>query len=349
MTIVAESHDFVIGVDTHARTHTYAVVAAKTGHLAAVEVFPVTGEGIMRALGWVGDNTSGRVLFSVEGTSSYGASLTRALEERQLAVCETRPPRRQSRAGQGKSDQIDAFAAAHAVLGLEEDALIRPRANGLRQALRVLLDARADMDSERTRARNRLTALTRTTDLGVDARKPLTDTQIRQIASWDTTSGDVTGRVLREEASRLATNVLALTRQLLVNRTELIVVVKLLAPGLLNVYGVGPIAAGIMLGAYSHHGRIKSQAAFAALGGVAPIPASSGNITRHRLNRHGDRQLNRAFDIIARARISHDSRTRDYVAKRTSQGRTDREIRRSLKRYIARELFKTLENLAITT
>jgi transposase len=349
MTIVAESHDFVIGVDTHARTHTYAVVAAKTGQLTAVQAFPVTGEGIIRALDWVENNTTGRVLFSVEGTSSYGASLTRALQERELVTCETRPPRRQSHAGQGKSDQIDAAAAAHAALGLEEDQLIHPRANGLRQALRVLLDARRDMDSECTRARNRLNALARTTDLGIDARKALTDPQIRQIGSWDTTGGDLTNRVLREEASRLAANVLTLTRRLVMNRTELVKVVHLLAPGLLNVYGVGPVTAGIMLAAYSHHGRIRNQAAFAALAGVAPIPASSGNTIRHRLNRYGDRQLNYAFDVIARVRISHDPHTRDYVTKRTSQGRTHREIRRALKRYIARELFKTLERLAITT
>ena len=109
--------------------------------------------------------------------------------------------------------------------------------------------------------------------------------------------------------------------------------------------GVGPVTAAILLTAYSHEGRVRSEAAFANLAGAAPLPASSGNTIRHRLNRRGDRQLNGALDVIARVRISCDSITRDYVTRRTAEGKTSREIRRSLKRYLARSLFRQLNTL----
>jgi transposase len=116
-------------------------------------------------------------------------------------------------------------------------------------------------------------------------------------------------------------------------------------PDLLNQLGIGPIVAATVLCAWSHPGRIHSEAAFAMLAGVAPIPANSGQVTtRHRLNRFGDRQLNQALHTIVLTRIRHDQRTRDYVERRTSEGKTSREIRRCLKRYIARDLYRTLEN-----
>ncbi|WP_372488209.1 transposase [Rathayibacter caricis] len=134
-----------------------------------------------------------------------------------------------------------------------------------------------------------------------------------------------------------------LGQQMRENRDALAELVELLAPGMQQIYGVGPVTAAAAVAAYSHPGRIRSEAAFAALAGVSPIPASSGNTTRHRLNRGGDRQLNRALDVIARVRMVSDTRTRAYVDRRTMEGRTTREIRRCVKRYIARELFKALE------
>ena len=120
-------------------------------------------------------------------------------------------------------------------------------------------------------------------------------------------------------------------------------------PDLLEESGVGPIVAATVLCAWSHPGRIHSEAAFAMLAGVAPIPANSGQVTtRHRLNRYGDRQLNRALHTIALSRIRYDQLTRDYVARRTSEGKTTREIKRCLKRYIARDLYRLLENRPIT-
>lgn len=229
------------------------------------------------------------------------------------------------------------------------DALTMPKADGLRNALRVLLDARLDMELRRTSARNQLNALVRTTDFGLDTRRALTDKKIRQLADVERNHPDRATQIVQREAISLAGIVMDLGGQMLENRTELGEVVEILAPGLQEIYGVGPTTAGVAVAAYSHRGRVRSEAAFAALAGVNPIPASSGNTTRHRLNRHGNRQLNRAIDVIARVRMVSETRTREYVQRRTTEGRTTREIRRILKRYIARELFKALQERIVDT
>lgn len=136
--------------------------------------------------------------------------------------------------------------------------------------------------------------------------------------------------IARREARRLAATVLDQTKLLQDNHQQLRALAEDLDPGLQAHRGGGPVTAAITLCAYSHHGRIRSEAAFAALGGIAPLPASSGNTSRHRLSRSGDRQLNRAFDVIVRTRMSCDPVTRDYVARRRAEGRSNREIRRCL-------------------
>lgn len=166
---------------------------------------------------------------------------------------------------------------------------------------------------------------------GIDARKALTDTQIRTIADSRTrASDDAPTATIRSEARRLARSVLAATEDLITNRRALAAHSGELMPGLLEIPGVGPVTAAIILSAWSHRGRVRSEAAFAALAGAAPLPASSGKTVRHRLSRAGDRQLNRALDVIARARILTDPTTREYVERRTTEGRTPREIRRIL-------------------
>lgn len=346
MTIVAEKYTHIIGVDTHSRTHTYAVLASTTGQVIGTSTFPTSQAGISRAISWMQRRATGEVLVSVEGTGSYGASLTRALHAAGLPVCEARPPKRQNRGASGKSDEIDARAAAQAVLGADTAALIQPRAEGAREALRVLLAARRSMDSQRTADRHALTALARTMDLGIDARKAITDQQLRTIAAWRERPTDgISTKVARSEAKRLATAVLQHTSALETNRADLAQLVDQIAPGLQNLRGLGPVTGAIILTAYSHLGRIHSEAAFAALAGVNPIPASSGNTTRHRLNRHGDRQLNQALDIIARTRMASDSDTRAYIDRRTREGKTRREIRRCLKRIIARQIYRKLTTL----
>lgn len=344
MTIVAEHYAHVVGVDTHARTHTYAVLSSATGQVADTATFPTSPPGIGRALTWIGRQTTGEsVLVSIEGASSYGAGLTRALLSAGIDACDVRPPRRASRTGKGKSDVIDAVAAARTVLGSDLQCLLQPRADGDRNALRILVNARRSMDTQRSADRHALTALARTVDLGIDARKPLTDAQIRAISRWRPRPLDERAvRVARAEARRLAAAIIHFTTGMTENQTGLTEIVEVMAPGLLDVYGVGPVTAAIILTAYSHHGRVHSEAAFAALAGVNPIPASSGNTTRHRLNQHGDRQLNRALDIIAKTRMRSDPATRAYVERRTQEGKTKREIRRCLKRAIARQLYRKI-------
>ncbi|QHF21197.1 IS110 family transposase [Rathayibacter sp. VKM Ac-2762] len=340
--IVAHHYDHVVGVDTHARTHTYAIVATKTGEILGTKAFPVTATAIDRAIAWVRGVAGGLVLFAMEGTGSYGVSLGRALQRDGMVFCEVRPPKKSSRA-RGKTDEIDAIAAATSAMGIELDAMTRPKADGLRNALRVAIDARRDMETRRTSARNQLNALVRTADFGLDTRRALTDRGVQELADLDPRHADVAVRIIRAEAVRLASTVMDLGQQMRENRDASAELVELLAPGMQQIYGVGPVTAAAAVAAYSHPGRIRSEAAFAALAGVSPIPASSGNTTRHRLNRGGDRQLNRALDVIARVRMVSDTRTRAYVDRRTMEGRTTREIRRCVKRYIARELFKALE------
>ncbi|GAA5189654.1 IS110 family transposase [Arthrobacter gyeryongensis] len=347
MTIVAEQFAHVVGVDTHARTHTFSVLATSTGAVVGTDTFPATGPGMSRAVEWIRRRTAtGNVLVAVEGTSSYGARLTRLLEVERFAVCEARPPRRQSRHAQGKSDAIDSVAAARTVLGTATTELISPRAEGLREALRILLAARRSMDTQRTSARNALTALLRTLDLGIDARSPLTAAQVTTVQGWRARQGDgAAAAVARAEARRLASAVITLGAELEDNQRALAEHAELMAPGVLDIRGVGPVTAAIILAAYSHHGRVRSEAAFAALAGASPIPASSGNTTRHRLNRYGDRQLNRTLDVVARTRSLTDPATRAYIERRTAEGRSLREIRRCLKRFIARQIFRQLQTL----
>ncbi|MQA36051.1 IS110 family transposase [Modestobacter roseus] len=345
MSIVAETFEHVVGIDTHARTHTYCLLHARTGAVVDTATFPTSVAGNARAIDWIGRRSTGSALAAVEGTSSYGAGITTALLDQGFDVVEVRPAARSTHAHAGKSDALDAEAAARSVIGRDYDTLPRPRDNGPRTALRVLLAARSIIDTQRTANRNALTALLRTLDLGVDARKPLTDTQVRAIAAWRTgqTSASAPLAVARREGRRLARAVLEQTELLKANHRELAQLTEQLAPGLQDVPGLGPVTGAIVVCAYSHRGRVRSEAAFAALGGIAPLPASSGNTARHRLSRSGDRQLNRAFDVAVRSRMSYDPDTRAYVARRRAEGRSNREIRRCLKRYVCRSVFRQLQ------
>ena len=200
------------------------------------------------------------------------------------------------------------------------------------------------MDTQRTADRNALTALLRTIDLGLDVRTALTNAQIDTIAAWRDRTGDDVA-VARSEARRLATAIRHRTVELDANQAALSTHVDELAPGIRDLSGVGPFTAAIILTAYSHRGRVRSEAAFAAMAGVSPIPASSGNTSRHRLNRHGDRQLNRAIHIIARSRIMTDTTTKAYIERRTNEGKTRREIHRRLKRFLTRSIYRSLTTL----
>jgi transposase len=349
MTIVAHAHPFVIGVDTHARTHTLAVLVAATGELIATEQFPTTDAGLNRAIAWGARRTGGDLatLWAIESIATYGARLASAVNQAGYELVEAARMDARAHRGTGKSDPLDARRIAAAVLSLEPHQLRRPRSDdGIRAALRTLVTAREHMTTERTATVNALTALLRVAALGIDARKPLTASQIREVARWRTRSEDLATLTARAEAVRLAKRVVALNEDLTVNHAQMIDLVrdsKAAAP--LNKTGIGPVTVALVYTAWSHAGRVRSEAALAALAGVNPIPASSGNTTRHRLNRGGDRRLNRALHMAVVTRMTHDPNTRAYVERRRAEGRTTKEIRRCLKRYLARQPHRTLKRL----
>jgi transposase len=354
VTIVAHTYAFVIGVDTHACTHTYTILATATGEVLDTGQFPVTATGMSRAIAWVARRTGGDLaaLWVIEGIGSYGAGLARAVSDAGYQVVEAARMDARSRRGTGKSDPIDAHRIAAAVLPLDTSRLRRPRADpgldqGVRAALQILVTARDQMTTERTAHINALTALLRAVDLGIDARKPLTLTQTRAIARWRARHNeDLATTTARAEAVRLASRITTLDADLAANQTQITAIITASpAAVLLDHHGIGPVTAAIILTAWSHPGRVRDEAAFAALAGVNPIPASSGNTTRHRLNSGGDRRLNRALHMIVITRTRRHPETLAYIEKRRAQGRTDKEIRRCLKRDLARQLYRTLNTL----
>ncbi|GAA1613778.1 IS110 family transposase [Actinoplanes couchii] len=307
MAIVADQYDFIVGVDTHAASHILALITAATGAISQPAQFPATPAGLRRAVGWIQRHTqTAATLIVVDGAGSYGATFTEQLVAAGLTVAEAPEIPATTRRRRGKSDTVDAVAMAQAARSLDVDHLCWPRQAGDRTALRVLAAAREQMSGERTRAVNALTALLRTVDLGVDARRALTTTTIATIAAWRTRSDGITLVICRAEAIRLARCIRVLDAELAANHTALQQAVTAQAPQLLALPGVGPVVAATVLLAWSHPGRIRSEAAFAALAGASPLPASSGNTTRYRLNRGGDRRLNRALYTVALVRMGHD-------------------------------------------
>lgn len=350
MTIVAHTYPFVIGVDTHARNHALSILVAATGAVVDEAQFPASEAGMKRAVDWAGRRTSGDLaaLWVIECVGSYGAGLASVVTHAGYQAVEAARMNARANRCVGKSDPLDARRIAASVLPLEVDRLRHPRKDdGVRAALRVLVAARDMMTSERTSMVNALTALLRSVPLGIDARKALSRVQIIEVTKWRTRTENIATATARTEAVRLAKRITALDKEIADNTattTELIR--QSPARGLLEKTGVGPVTAAVVMAAWSHEGRLRDEAAFASLAGVNPIPASSGNTVRHRLNRGGDRRLNRALHMAVITRMAHDPETRAYVERRRAEGRTTREIRRILKRYLARQLFRLLNATA---
>jgi len=343
MAMVAEVVDAVVGGDTHKDTHTLQMLTPVGVAIASMTV-PNDAGGYAAVIAWITEHAPGpRVVVGLEGTRSYGIGLARALTAAGLSVVEVEHPKREQRHGRGKSDPIDAHLGAVQVLRMDTDRLPIPRADGDREALRILLGARTELVTTQTRHINQLRALL----LGGDDRdRALSHGRvaaawleqiIRRRAGTDETREQA---VRRAEARRLAIAIRDADRELKTNRAQLTAIVDDLAPGLLTRYGIGAVTAAQAIISWSHPGRCRNEAAFAALAGANPIPASSGRTVRHRLNRGGDRHLNQALHTIALTRWRSCPRT--YIDRRRAEGKTDREIRRILKRYIARELFRTL-------
>jgi transposase len=283
-------------------------------------------------------------LLVVEGIGSYGALLTEKAINAGIEVVEPGLIPKAVKHGRGKTDQLDSLRIGQSVRGTETHLLRRPRTDsGIRDSLRVLIVARESQTGEKTRVINQLTALIRTTNLGMDAPKALTKPQIRTIAAWHSRNETLHLGIARAEAIRLARRVCELETSLKDNQTQLELIIKATNYHvLLDRPGVGPVSAAIILITWGNHDRVHSEAGFACLAGVNPIPASTGNTERHRLNRGGDRRLNKALTWIINARMRNHHETHLYVERRTTQGRTHRDIKRILKRYLAREIWRLL-------
>ena len=343
--------DIVVGVDTHTSTHTAAVIDAKTGGVLDDVTVPATATGYQELVEFVDSHSDARA-WAIEGTSSHGCGLTRMLAERHELVVELDRPERASRRNGVKSDKTDAIRAAREALS--RDRLGTPRATGDRQALAVLLAARRSAVQAAGDAARQLIAIV------IAAPEPLraqfagatTAAKLSVAAQLHAEAGDDTETVSTIAALHaLAARHRALTAEAAAHQQAIKAIVTRWRPDLLEQHGVGPINAAVVLCAWSHPGRIHGEAAFAMLAGVAPIPASSGVTNRHRLNRYGDRRLNSALHMIATVRSRNHQPTLDYITRRTAAGKTKKEIRRCLKRYIARQLYRLLEHPtpAITT
>lgn len=333
------------GVDTHRDTHEVEI-ASSTGTPIATITISNDSAGYADLLAWIVEHTPGpRVVVSIEGTRSYGAGLARAVAAAGVMVIECEQPHRKARRGKGKSDPIDAHLAVLTALRLDADRLPTPRADGDRDALRILLGARQELTTTSTGQTNRLRALLLDGDDAdrQTARGTLTEATLAGLARRRQPREASRAQAVRHaEIRRLALALREAARALKANRAQLRAIVDELAPGLTGQPGIGPVSAAQAIISFSHPGRCRNDAAFAALAGTSPLPASSGRTIRHRLNRGGDRALNRALHTIATTRMRSCPKTRAYVARRTAEGKTPREIRRCLKRYIARQLYRTL-------
>jgi transposase len=281
----------------------------------------------------------------VEGTGAYGAGLARHLRGRGVVVIEVDRPNRQERRRNGKSDELDAIEAARAALSGRASGIAKS-ADGDVEAIRVLLVARRSGRNVRIKYLNQIRHLgfTAPAELRERLRDVAGDRLARTAASLrPTAGGDTVVYATKLALATLGRRVLALEADALRLDHELETLVRRTAPTLLEIYGVGINTAAILLvAAGDNPQRLKSEAAFAHLCGVAPLPASSGKISRHRLNPGGNRQANHALWRIVFTRMSSDERTRKYVARRSAEGKSVREIMRVLKRYVARELYPYL-------
>lgn len=331
------------GVDTHKDTH---VAAAKdaVGRVLGTQAFPATSAGFAALWTWLcGFGPVSAV--GVEGTSSYGAGLARFLATTGVRVVEVNRPDRAARRRRGKSDPQDAINAAAAVQSGEATAV--PKAGGgVVDAIRLLRTVRASAVKSRTSALNQLEGLLVTAAGAVRPALAGLTGQARLAACAALPAGGELSdpaQAIATALRRLAQRIHDLGREIRQADTELQALTSIAAPRARALVGVGPDTAGQLLTtAGDNPDRLCSEAAFARLCGAAPIPASSGRTDRHRLHRGGDRQANAALYRIVVVRLRYCPRTRAYLARRTAQGLSKKDIIRCLKRYVAREIYTAL-------
>jgi transposase len=333
-----------VGVDTHLDVHVAHAADQLGRHVDTLQV-PTTPAGYAQLLAWA-RRLGQPVAWGVEGTGCYGAALTRFLAAHSQTVLEVNRPDRQARRRQGRSDPLDAAAAARAVQAGQ--ASVVPKAGtGQVEMIRSLRVARSTAMRSRTQAINALRALLVTAP--AELREQLRDRSAARLvgAAAELEPGPVSSP---RAAAMLALRVLArryqaLSAELACLSAELDRLTRTAAPRLLARFGIGPDSAGALLvAAGDNPGRLRSDACFAMLCGSSPIPASSGKTTRHRLNRGGDRQANAALYRIVMVRLRYHQPTKDYMARRLAQGKTKAEVIRCLKRYVAREVFALLQH-----
>ena len=340
--------DVIIGVDTHLDSHTAAACSTTGRQLALVQI-RATPAGYAQVLGWARAAAGGgQLAWAIEGTRSYGAGLSRYLAAAGEQVAEIDGSHCLGKRRAGKSDAIDAVRAARELLARPHAGQMR--ADGDREALRLLLIGRDHAVQAAKTARAALASIL------VTAPAPLRE-QLRHLpaqrrpaacAAWQCPPGaDRLTRTTCQVLAGLGQRITALAAEAAGAEAQIAAIARGHGPGLVAAEpGVGALTAAQILLAWSHAGRIRSEAAFAMLSGTAPVPVASGRTSRHRLNRLGDRQLNRALHTIAVIRMRNHPATLDYVARRRGEGKTDREIRRCLKRYLARHLYRELNSRA---
>ena len=331
------------GVDTHADVHVAAAVD-QVGRVLGTQAFPADAAGYAGALAWM--RAHGELAkVGVEGTGSYGAGLARYLASCGVEVVEVIRPNRQARRQRGKSDTADAVAAALAALN-GEAAGVPKSGDGAAESIRALRVARAGAVKARTQAGNQLRDLIVTAPEQVRrqlaglsrGRQVDVAAQFRPRDLADPAGG------IRAAMASVARRHQALSAEIARLDAALEELLTCAAPAeLLAKQGVATqVAATLLATTGDNPGRVRREASFAALCGASPVDASSGKQLRHRLNRGGDRQANSALWTIAMTRLAHDPRTKAYLARRTTEGKTKKEIIRCLKRYIAREIYKAL-------
>ena len=333
------------GVDTHRDTHVGAVVDS-AGRLLGSESFTAERAGYRQMVAWFGSQGC-LVRVGVEGTGSYGAGLARYLTAADIEVVEVNRPNRQLRRQKGgKSDSVDAEGAARAAASGEATAVPKS-GDGPVECLRMLLVARRSATKARTQAANQIHSVI------VGAPEPVKHqlkglnlrARVRVCARWRPGEAQTTAAYAKKVLRHLARRYQTLDAEI----TELEGDIRRLCaranPALLAATGVGPDTASVLLvAAGDNPGRMTSERSFAALCGVSPVQASSGQTRRHRLNRGGNRKANSALWRIATTRMRTDSATKEYVTRRQADGKNRKEIIRCLKRHIAREIYRLLTN-----
>ncbi len=342
----------VVGVDTHADTHTACVLDADNGARLATHTFPTSGAGYQALLAWA-SNFGTISQMGIEQTGSYGAALARAARTAGIHdLVEINQPSQQVRATKGKTDALDAESAARSLLNGTAIAVAKDT-NGIIESIRLIKVARASAVKDRTAAMNQLRSIVITVedDLREELRNLAATALINTCARLrpDRTRLSDPTQAAKRALRSIAKRIQSLTQDVNELHADLDALTIQAVPTLRAESQIGPVSAADLVIAFGGKGRITSHAAFARLTGVAPIPASSGKTDRHRLHRGGNRQANKALHMIVVGRIKSDPRTRTYIDERTPTTKDKKKGNqkpaiRSLKRHIVRRCWRLINH-----